>query len=247
MGDFLSDHGKHDDLANLLGFQTLAILGTGLVAIRDARLRLLQQFREIFGDRGESGIAQEVGETPTAWVATSCPPSSRRNHAARTLVSCCNSSTADCTMLPYCCALTMFPVSTCTTASLFARVRAWSNTTSSIDTPSAISAAKNAAAGTRSVKGAQARCSVGRQRASSHAEGSQRPRRARSRAIEAVKQNDAIADFHRHAHGQGIGPQQHSGAGKSHQDGRDHRQRNDQIAGARVDQNRAGEQVPRPA
>ena len=100
---------------------------------------------------------RKSGETPTAWVAIRCPPSSKRNHAACTLVSFCNSSTADCTMLPYCCALTMLPVSTCTTASLLARVRAWSMTTNSIDTPSASSAAKNADVGTRSVRGPQAR------------------------------------------------------------------------------------------
>ncbi len=56
------------------------------------------------------------------------------------------------------------------------------------------------------------------------------------------EQNDAVADFDGHAQGQGIGPQQDSGAGKPYQNGRDHRQGKDQVAAARVEQNRSRQQ-----
>ncbi len=51
----------------------------------------------------------------------------------------------------------MLAVMACTARSLRVRVRASSNTTSSMLRPSAISAARKAAAGTRSVKGDQER------------------------------------------------------------------------------------------
>ncbi len=57
-------HRKRNDLGNSLGGKKIGVFGNRRFAFRYARLGLFQHFRDIFGDRGESSIAQEVGRKP---------------------------------------------------------------------------------------------------------------------------------------------------------------------------------------